>query len=193
MSIHIYQYLCIPKFNPNSVPSMPKPCHIPLTPGQSVTIHGWLRPKDTLCWTDVLADGRLSMDFLHGKTKITKELLHRMQPDIKAWVQAGRVRLEDAPSFLHVWPAHPVRDLKAGLEDMLLYQWDAKTMRAAGMTYEDLREAGMTYETMAVFNYTLYEWRTLGFGRAEAEAIPLPDIWRLFKMQKQDVLQCLSK
>ena len=58
--------------------------HIPLTPGQSVTIHGWMRPKDTLCWTDVLANGRLSMDFLHTKTKITKELLHRMQPDIKA-------------------------------------------------------------------------------------------------------------
>ena len=167
-----------------------KPCHIPLTPGQSVTIHGWLRPKDTLCWTDVLANGGLSMEFLHTKTNITKELLHRMQPDIKAWLQAGRVSVEDAPSFLHIWAAHPMKDLNAGLDDLMHFKWDARTMRLAGVTYADLCEAGMTHETMAVFGYTLYEWSTLGFGRTDAESISLPDAWRLFKMRKQDVLKC---
>ena len=173
-------------------PKKTKPTHIPLTPGQSVTIHGWLRPRDTLTWTDVLANGSLSMEFLHTKTKITKELLHRMQPDIKAWLNAGRVSVEETPSFMHLWTAHPIKDLNAGLDDMIRFQWDAKTMRAAGVTYADLCEAGMTCETMAVFGYTLYDWSTLGFGRPQAEAIGLADTWRLFKMQKQDVLRCLQ-
>ena len=168
------------------------PTHIPLTPGQSVTIHGWLRPKDTLCWTDVLANGSLTMDFLNNKTKITKELLHHMQPDIKAWVQSGRVRIEDAPQFMHVWPAHPFNDLKADLDDVINFKWDAKTMRATGVAYSDLCDAGMTHETMAFFGYTLYEWSTLGFGRAEAELLSVPDTWRLFHMNKADVLRCLA-
>jgi hypothetical protein len=169
-----------------------KPNNIPLTPGQSVKIHGWLRPKDTLTWTDVLANGSLSMEYLHTKTKITKELLHRMQPDIKCWLNAGRVSVEDTPFFMHVWTAHPIKDCNAGLEDIIRFQWDAKTMREVGVTYADLCEAGMTYETMAVFGYTLYDWSTLGFGKIEAEAVGLADMWRLFKMQKQDVLKCLS-
>ena len=171
--------------------SMVKPCQIPLTPGQSVTIHGWLRPKDTLTWTDVLANGKLSMEFLHSKTNIPKELLHRMQPDIKAWLQAGRVGVEDAPSFMHIWTAHPIKDLDAQLHDIMHLKWDAKTMRLAGMTYADLCEAGMTHETMAIFGYTLYEWSTLGFCRTDAEKISIADTWRLFKMQKVDVLKCL--
>ena len=164
---------------------------IPLTPGQSVTIHGWLRPKDTLTWTDVLGNEKLSMDFLHSTTKIPKELLHRLQPDIKAWVQAGRVRVEDAPSFIHIWAAHPIKDLKADLADVIGFHWDAKTMRKVGLTYADLCEAGMTHETMALFGYTLYDWSTLGFGKAEAEPVSVADTWRLFHMHKTDVLKCL--
>lgn len=165
---------------------------IPLTPGQSVTIHGWLRPRDTLTWTDVLGNERLSMEFLHTKTKIPKELLHRLQPDIKAWLQAGRVRVEDAPSFINIWAAHPIRDLNADLADIMGFHWDAKTLRGTGITYSDLREAGMTHETMALFGFTLYEWSTLSFGKAEAEAVSPADAWRLFKMQKADVLKCLT-
>ena len=169
-----------------------KPCNIPLTPGQSVTIHGWMRPKDTLAWTDVLANGRLSMEFLHAKTNIPRELLHRMQPDIKAWLQAGRVNVEESPSFMHVWAAHPTKDLGVQLEDLINFKWNAKTMRGAGVTYADLCETGMTHETMAIFEYTLYEWSTLGFCKADAEAINAANTWRLFKMQKHDVLKCLT-
>jgi hypothetical protein len=167
--------------------------YIPLTPGQSVTIHGWMRPKDTLCWTDVLANKGLTMQFLSDTTKIPKELLHRMQPDIKCWLQAGRVRLEDTPSIQHLWAAHPIKDLKADLPELLYLRWDAKTMHTAGVTYAELCDADMTHETMALFGYSLYDWSTLGFGRAEAEAMSVADLWRLFKMQKADVLKCLPK
>ena len=165
---------------------------IPLTPGQAVTIHGWMRPKQTLTWTDVLANEGLTMEYLHTVTKIPKELLHRMQPDIKCWVQAGRVALADAPSFMHVWAAHPIKDLKADLGDIINLNWDAKTARQAGLTHTDLIDAGMTHEMMAVFKYTLYEWSTLGFSRSDAEAVEAPTLARLFGLTKVDVLRCLK-
>lgn len=165
---------------------------IPLTPGQAVTIHGWMRPKETLSWTDVLANPRLTMGYLNGSLNIPKELLHRMQPDITAWIKAGRVSLEDGPSFLSIWAAHPIRDLKADLADIAAFNWSAKTMRAAGVSYSDLKEAGMTHETMAVFKYTLYEWSTLGFTKADAEALPAHALGALFGLTKPDVLRCLA-
>lgn len=165
---------------------------IPLTPGQAVTIHGWMRPRLHLTWTDVLANGSLTMEYLHTRTNIPKELLHRMQPDIKAWLQAGRVVPSDAPSFAHLWAAHPVKDLKCDLGDIVSFGWDAKTMRQTGMTYADLREVGMTHEMMGLFKYTLYEWSTLGFSRADAEVIEAPTLARLFCLTKPDVLRCLK-
>lgn len=165
---------------------------IPLTPGQAVTIHGWMRPKDTLTWMDVLANERLTMDYLHTHTRIPKELLHRLQPDIRAWLQAGRVKIEDVPSFIHIWACHPIKDLKADLADIMGFGWSARMMRQAGLTYADLKEAGMTNETMGVFGYTLYEWSTLGFSRADAETIPAPVLGRLFCLTKPDVLRCLN-
>lgn len=164
---------------------------IPLTPGQSVTIHGWLRPKETLSWTDVLANPCLTMAYLDQSVNIPKELLHRMQPDITAWLKAGRVTVEEAPSFISIWAAHPIRDLRADLADVAAFNWNAKTMRNMGVTYSDLKDAGMTHETMGLFGYTLYEWSTLGFARADAESAPAHVLGRLFKMAKVDVLRCL--
>ncbi len=164
---------------------------IPLTPGQAVTVHGWLRPKETLSWTDVLANSALTMDYLHRSANIPLELLHRMQPDITAWLTAGRARVEEAPSFISVWAAHPIRDLKADLADVAAFKWSAKTMRTSGVTYGDLKEAGMTHETMGLFGYTLYEWSTLGFSRTDADGVPAHVLGRLFGMAKVDVLRCL--
>jgi hypothetical protein len=165
---------------------------IPLTPGQAVTIHGWLRPKEWLSWTDVLASPGLTMQYLNETANIPKELLHRMQPDITAWLRAGRVHMDDAPTFMHLWAAHPIRDLKADLGDVIAFQWNARTMRGSGVTYSDLRDAGMTHDTMALFGYTLYEWSTLGFSRADAESMPAASLARLFQLTKADVLRCLG-
>jgi hypothetical protein len=115
-----------------------------------------------------------------------------MQPDIKAWVQANRASLSDAPSFIQIWAAHPIKDLKADLADIIGFNWKAKTMRQAGVTYADLKDAGMTHETMGLFGYTLYEWSTLGFSRADADIVPAPILGRLFCLTKMDVLRCLQ-
>jgi hypothetical protein len=164
---------------------------IPLTPGQSVTIYGWMRPKTSLSWMDVLCNEKLTMEYLCTKTKIPKELLHKMQPDIKVWLQTKRVKLSDAPSFIHIWSAHPIKDLNADLGDIIGFKWDAKTMRQAGVNYRDLMEEGMTHETMGLFGYTLYEWSLLGFTKEEANNVPPPTLARLFCLTKADVLRCL--
>ena len=165
---------------------------IPLTPGQAVTLHGWLRPRENLSWTDVLANSSWTMEYLTETVKIPKELLHRLQPDILAWIKAGRVKMEQGGSFLTVWAAHPTKDLKADLADVISFRWSAKAMRNSGMTYSDLMEVGMTYETMSLFPYTLFEWGTLGFSKTDAEAVPAHVLGRLFRMTKPDVLRCLS-
>jgi len=164
---------------------------IPLTPGQAVTIHGWLQPKLTLSWTDVLSNANLTMEHLHKTANIPKELLHRMQPDITAWIKAGRASVADAPSYIGVWAAHPLRDLKVDLAEIAAFGWSAKVLRTSGVSYGDLKEAGMTHETMGLFGYTLYDWSTLGFSRTDAEKVPAPVLGRLFRMAKADVLRCL--
>ena len=163
-----------------------------LSPGQAVTIHGWMNPKETLTWNDVIGNERLSIRFLIGTAKIPKELLHKVQPDLVAWLKAGRVTLPETHDLLSVWTAHPIKDLKADFGDIVALKWSAQTMRRAGMTYQDLRECGMTNDTMGLFAYTLYDWSTMGFSRSDAEGIPAAHLGRLFGMVKADVIRCLK-
>jgi hypothetical protein len=162
---------------------------IPLTAGQIVTIHGWMTPKETLSWTDVLYNERLTFSFLHCQACISKELLHRLQPDITAWVSAKRVGLQDAP-MLTLWGAHPIRDLKADLGDLINLGWRAAAMQKAGVTYADLVEAGMTPASMMLFGYTLYDWSTLGFTEPDASGLTAPELGRLFGLTRADVSRC---
>jgi hypothetical protein len=162
---------------------------IKLTSGQSVTIHGWMNPRDTLSWGDVLGDEGLTFSFLHDYTHISPVLLHRLQPDIGAWVSAKRVDLIDIP-LLSPWGAHPIRDLKADLGDLVNMPWKAHDMRAVGVTYSDLVEAGMTPDSMILFGYTLYDWSTLGFSEADAIDFSAPALGRLFGLTRADVSRC---
>jgi len=164
---------------------------IPLTPGQSVTIHGWSNPKETLSWTDILARPSLTFQFLVADARIPKELLHRLQPDIAAWKQAERISLSDVP-LLGPWSAHPVKDLKADLSDLINLDWPAETLRKSGVTYADLLDVGLTPETMGMFGYTLLDWSHLGFCKADAERIPANHLARLFNLTRADVLRCLK-
>jgi len=163
---------------------------IPLTAGQAVTIHGWLQPKETLSWTDVLTDPALTFSFLHTHTKIPKELLHRLQPDIAAWAAAGRVRLEDMPALAQ-WGAHPIRDLNADLGDIIHMRWPAAVLAKSGVTYADLVGAGMTHDSMGLFGYTLRDWSVLGFSAADAERLHASALARLFNLTAADVIKCL--
>ena len=162
---------------------------IKLTAGQSVTIHGWMHPKDSLSWGDVVADDRLTFSFLRDYTQISPVLLHRLQPDICAWVSSKRVDLLDTPT-LTPWGAHPIRDLKADLGDIVHMGWKAHTLRAFGVTYSDLVEVGMTPDSMILFGFTLYDWGILGFSEADAAGFSAPALGRLFGLTRADVSRC---
>jgi hypothetical protein len=165
---------------------------IPLTAGQAVTVHGWWNPKETMTWTDVVGNERLTLQYLHRDVKIPKELLHRMQPDIKAWVALGRASVDDM-ALLGPWGAHPMRDLNANLGDIIHLKWSAQALAKAGVTYSDLLEAGLTHESMGLLGFTLYDWSQLGLTHEDAQKIPSHVLGRLFNLTRADVAKCLKK
>ena len=113
-----------------------------------------------------------------------------MQPDLRKWIEAKRVTLDDCPS-LRQWGAHPIHDFKADLADLILRRWSYDTLSDMGVTYGDLKGVGLTPETMTLFGYTLVGWHKVGMTRVDAEWIPAPMHLALFQMQKQAVLSAL--
>jgi hypothetical protein len=164
---------------------------IALTPGQAVSIHGWFRARQTLSWGDVILLPGLNFGTLLNTYRVTEQDLYLLQPDIKAWVKAGKAGLPDCPR-MKLWDAHPVKDFNADLADIIAQQWSCETLHRTGVTYADLQDLGLTAETMNLFNFTLMMWATLGFQRRHAEPIHHNLLFRLFSMSKQDVLACLK-
>jgi len=163
---------------------------ISLTPGQAVTIHGWMRARLSLTWADVLYAGEgLTYQKLLSYN-LTEQSLYILQPDLQAWIRAGRATLADCPR-MRSWDAHPIRDFKADLGDIVQQRWPSEVLARIGVDYDELLGLGLTPETMNLFPYTLMMWSTLGFRRAHADAIPANTIFRLFGMAKQDVLASL--
>jgi hypothetical protein len=163
---------------------------ITITPGQAVTIHGWLRARQSLTWGDVLMNQELSFSRLLA-FNLQEQDLYMLQPDLHAWIRAGRATVHDCPR-MRMWDAHPIRDFKKDLADIIALRWPTDVMSRVGVTYQDLAELGLTPDTMSLFNYTLMMWSTLGFRRQHAEPVPPNTLFRLFGMSKQDVLASLK-
>jgi hypothetical protein len=164
-----------------------------LTPGQSCYLHGWMTPKPTLCWGDVVATPSMTLQNLTS-AGISPATLHQLQPDASKWVKAGRVTLTDCPSMVELWEAHPVRDFEADLGDILGQKWTAETMQTMGLTYMDMVLLGLTPASMSMFtNVTLRGWALLGMSRADVARTPEAVLSRLFDgMTKQDIMRSLK-
>ena len=163
---------------------------IKLTPGQIVSIHGWIRPIETLSWKQVL---RLDLTFAQLLAlSLRPRELFTLQPDLKKWVESGRVCLADCP-HLKPWGAHPIRDLKADLGDLVVMKLTPEALADMGVTYSDLKEVGLTPVNMSLFGFSLVGWHRLGMTRADAEWIPASQHLGLFQMQKQAVMAALPK
>ena len=164
---------------------------IPLTPGQAVSVHGWLAARQWLTWGDVLASDTLTFKSLLS-FRLSEAQLHNLQPDIHAWIRNHKVQLEDAPSLL-LWSTQPVKEMKADLADVVSARWTAEQMTRIGLTYHDLVALGLTAENMILFNHiTLMGWAQLGLRREHADKIQPPILYRLFGMSKNDVVACLK-
>ncbi len=162
---------------------------ITLTPGQAVSIHGWMRARQTLNWGDVIMNESLTFARLLG-FNVPEQELYVLQPDVQAWIRASKATLQDCPR-MRPWDAHPIRDFKADLADIVGAHWPNDLLIRMGVTYDDLLGLGLTPETMNLFGYTLMMWASVGFRRTHAEVIPPNTLFRLFGMAKQDVLVSL--
>ena len=163
---------------------------ITITPGQAVTIHGWLKARESLTWGDILNNDKLTFGFLMGTCRLTEHQLHILQPDLQAWIKNKRVFLEDSP-WLTLWDVNPVQDFKADLADLIKMKWQAETMQKLGVTYEELVKLGLTHDTMLLFGLTLMGWSQIGFCRQHADVIPEGTLYKLFGMPKVSVLASL--
>lgn len=162
---------------------------ISLTPGQAVSIHGWMRARVTLTWGDVLSLPGLTFQGLLAYN-LAEQDLYVLQPDLQAWVRAGKATLADCPK-MRPWDAHPIRDFKADLADLVGMHWPHELLARMGVDYDELLGLGLTAETMNLFGFTLMMWSSLGFRRAHAEPIPANTLFRMFGMAKQDILASL--
>lgn len=164
---------------------------IKLTPGQIVYIHGWMTPKETLHWDDVVSSPALTLRFLLS-ANLPLSQLHKMQPDASAWVRHRRVELEDCPR-MELWAAHPVTDFRADLGDIVNQHWSAEQMANMGLHYHDLVELGLTHSSMGLFTHiTLLGWAHLGLRRQDVEGVPEAALVRLFGMPKLSVMRSLT-
>lgn len=163
-----------------------------LTAGQACYLHGWMAPKLTLSWQDVVSNSSLTFSKLLS-AKLSPGALHQLQPDATAWFSAGRVTMAECPLMADQWGAHPVRDFGADLGDIAGQRWAADTMQRMGISYQDLKDLGLTPEGMALFTHiTLHGWAQLGLSRADVLQVPEPVFTRLFRMTKADVLRSLK-
>lgn len=165
---------------------------ISLTPGQAVTVHGWLNPKLFLTWDDILRNENLTFNFLFTSVHLSASQLHKVQPDPTAWVHSRRAQLSDCVHMHECWRIHPIDDFKADLGDLISTKWSPDTLSTLCVTYDRLVDVGLTPGTMALFNnITLAGWAKLGFNKQYAAQIAEASLIRLFGMSKQDVLRAL--
>ena len=154
-----------------------------------MSIHGWWNARQSLTWGDVLSDETLSLVKLLS-FNIKEQELYILQPDLQAWVRHSRASLTDCPK-MRSWDAHPIRDFKADLADLVGTRWSHEALSRMGVSYDDLLQLGLTPETMNLFGFTLMMWSSMGFRRSHADPIPANTLFRLFNMSKQDILASL--
>ena len=133
-----------------------------LTPRQSTLIFGWLDPRPTLSWDDVLRL-KLSLD-----TLITYRLraadLATVQPDPAQWVQHAHAGLKHA-RFLLPLGANPFVHFGADLADVIGMRLTLAEMLQMGVTFQQLRRYGLTDRTEEMFRLDDIEWEMLGKPR----------------------------
>ena len=164
---------------------------ISLTPGQAVTVHGWIRARMNLTWGDILENNKLTFEFLTKTCNITPTQLFSLQPSLEAWIGAERIKLEDCPNLTQ-WSAHPIKDFKADLGDIIKNKWNAETLKKMGITYQDLVMAGLTGATMPLMGLSLCGWTSIGFTREDAMRISPADLTLIFSMPWYTVLSGLQ-
>lgn len=162
---------------------------IRLTPGQSVFLHGWWSPLETLSWGDVVAKEGITFDRCRA-ANISLKQLHVLQPDGVEWVRHGGVVIQHAEDMAGLWRLHPLHDLRADLADLLSLRLASAALRKMGVVYDDLVGVGMTPETMVLFGYTALSWASLGLRQGHLAHFTDAQIHYVFGLTRPAAEHC---
>lgn len=166
---------------------------ITLTPGQAVTVFGWLHPKLYLTWTDILNNENITFRFLTKYVNLSCAKLYQIQPEGQLWIRTKKAFLSDCPVMFDTWKLHPLRDFKCDLGDIIAAEWSAETMLKMELNYDALIAAGLTLDTMGLFKHiTLAGWVALGFEKKHVICLHAEHLSRVFNMSKNDILRALK-
>ena len=166
---------------------------VTLTPGQAVTVFGWMNPKLFITWSDILNNEYLTFRFLTESIHLTPAKLYQVQPEGHLWIRSKRAFLADCPAMYPLWKLHPIGDFKCDLGDIIAAEWTPETMTNLSLNYDALVQAGMTADTMTLFKHvTLAGWVNLGFEKRHASRMNAEQLGRNFNMHKQDILRALK-
>ena len=174
-------------------PSRSHAMKVTLTPGQAVTVFGWISPKLQLTWSDILNNENVTFRFLTERVNLSCAKLFQVQPDGQMWIRSKKAFLGDCPAMFDTWKLHPLRDFKCDLGDIIAAEWSAETMKRMEVDYDTLLGAGLTVDTMVLFKHiTLAGWVTLGFQKKHAVCVHAELLGRIFNMNKNDILRALK-
>lgn len=171
---------------------------ISLTSGQSVTIFSWFAPKTVLFWDNVVANEKLTWDFLHETCNIPAASLRRLQPSIAMWVKHGGVSPAQALQLIAApgqpWGANALTELRGivDISHIIQAKFDSVMLRDTGLTYAELQEFGLSTNLMPMLGLTLYGWITLGLTRSDVDAMTDSEIQGIFSMTRNKTLACFS-
>jgi hypothetical protein len=105
-----------------------------LNPLQSIKIHGWLNPKRTLCWEDVLRYDELTVMNLVDDGMLRREDLKLIQPNIYEWIEKKYVSYEDVP-YMTCFPLDPIIHLHGDISTLATYKYSFEVMQEIGMNF----------------------------------------------------------
>lgn len=157
-----------------------------LTPTQSVSIHGWLHPKRTLCWDDVCNSSWIDVKLL-AKANISQADMVQMQPDILEWISKKGVSFDDVPLMTR-FPLHPIRHLGGDISSLVEHRYSSKTLSDMGFTFRSLTiELGMQPQWMKMLSFTVPEWIRMGMTRVDLDRMGPEDVRLVFGVHKESL------
>ena len=139
---------------------MPRKTTIRLRPAQSVAFHGWMNPRQGLCWEDIQYNQHLTVSRLL-RFGLTQANLIQLQPDVYECIQHKYVGFEDVP-LMSEFPLHPITHLHGDVSTLVQYRYNCKLLQKLNLGYKQLRVIGMNSAWMKMLNFSFKEWMDLG-------------------------------
>lgn len=161
-----------------------------LTDGQSVRVHGWLKPKRTLTWEDIAAVPRMTVPFLAMQGIAPKDI-RTLQPDIMRWIHERRVSFEDVP-YMTDWPLHPITHLGGDISTLVRFGYPPELLLKLGLDFRMLTSLGLNTQWMKLFDFSLKDWVGLGMTERDTDGMSDNDIRGLFGTDRQSLALCIA-